>query len=151
MESFMEEPNKSILIKNSLNRSKQALNDAEYNYKDGRNTTALNRIYYAIFYAVMALAYKEGFITSSHTQLMGWFNKKFIYEEKVFEPILNDIYKYAYKQRQESDYNLMTSKELSNEFVAKELQNAKMFIKTIEEYLTKEKDGEIEKKKDLQS
>ena len=74
----MKEPHKRILVKNCLNKSKQALSDAEYNLKDGRDATALNRIYYSIFYSVAALAYKSGFTTSSHSQLMGWFNKKFL-------------------------------------------------------------------------
>ena len=133
----MEESHKVIQIKNSLDKSKQALSDAEYNYKDGRYATVLNRIYYSIFYSVLALAHKEGFSTSSHSQLMGWFNKKFIYEEKVFEPKLNDIYKHAYKERQESDYDILTSGEIPDEYVSQALEKAKLFINTVEEFIRK--------------
>lgn len=135
MEFSMEEPDKNILIKNCLSKSRQAISDAIYNIKDGRQNTALNRIYYSIFYSVMALAYKEGFITSSHSQLMGWFNKKFIYEEKIFDNLLNDIYKHAYKQRQESDYNLIISENIPDNFVRQELKNARLFIKAIKKYI----------------
>ncbi len=133
----MEESHKVILIKNSLDKSKQALSDAEYNYKDERYATTLNRIYYSIFYSVLALAYKEGYTTSRHSQLMGWFNKKFIYEGKVFDPILNDIYKLAYKERQESDYDILTFREIPDEFISQALEKAKLFINTVEEFIRK--------------
>ncbi|MHB8579317.1 MAG: HEPN domain-containing protein [Ignavibacteriaceae bacterium] len=95
----MKEQDKKILIKNCILKSGEALSDAEYNLKDKRYSSALNRIYYAVFYSVMALAYKEGFTTSKHSQWISWFNKKYIYEEKIFDPLLKDIYKHAYKQR----------------------------------------------------
>lgn len=46
-------------------------------------STALNRLYYAIFYAVAALAQKFNFITSKHSQLLGWFNREFIKTGKL--------------------------------------------------------------------
>ena len=39
---------------------------------------ALNRLYYAMFYAVLALALYENFQTSKHAQLLVWFNKHFV-------------------------------------------------------------------------
>ncbi|MBD3308314.1 hypothetical protein GF339_17905 [candidate division KSB3 bacterium] len=38
----------------------------------------MNRIYYAMFYAVSALALLQGFSTSSHAQLRGYFNREFV-------------------------------------------------------------------------
>lgn len=60
-----------ILIKNCIDKSFTALNDVEYLLKDARKGAALNRLYYAIFYMVQALAHKENFVTSKHSQLMG--------------------------------------------------------------------------------
>lgn len=45
--------------------------------------TAVNRIYYGIFYSVLALALSEKFETSKHHQLIGWFNREFIKTGKI--------------------------------------------------------------------
>lgn len=131
----LKEQDKIILIKNCILKAEEALSDAEYNLKDKRYSSAFNRIYYAIFYSVMALAYKEDFTTSKHSQLLSWFNKRFVYEEKIFDSLLKDIYKHAYKQRQESDYNLIVIDEYSDELVLKEMQDAKYFFDTVLKYL----------------
>ncbi|MEI7812430.1 MAG: HEPN domain-containing protein [Ignavibacteria bacterium] len=73
---------KTILINNCINKSREAVEDAEFNFNNERISTALNRIYYSVFYSVLALAYKDDFITSKHLQLKGWFNKKYIYMKR---------------------------------------------------------------------
>ena len=55
-------PDKKIFIENYLDKSKEALIDAEVTINNDRLNNAHNRIYYAIFYAVMALGYLENFI-----------------------------------------------------------------------------------------
>ena len=106
---------KNILVYNSIEKSKQALNDAEYGLKDQRKNLVLNRLYYAIFYSVLALGYNDDFVTSRQNQLMGWFNKKYIYENKIFNKKINEIYKTAYINRQESDYDISELKEIDVE------------------------------------
>jgi uncharacterized protein (UPF0332 family) len=137
MESISEEY-KEILIKNCHSKSIQSFNDAMLGIENNRISMALNRIYYSIFYSVMALAYKDNFISSKHKQLMGWFNKKYIYDEKVFAPGLIDIYKTAYKDRQESDYELVDIKNINIDDIQTALANAKYFIDTIFSYIEKE-------------
>jgi len=39
---------------------------------------AANRIYYAIYYIVSALALKNDFFDIKHNQLLGWFNRNFV-------------------------------------------------------------------------
>ena len=93
------EEHSEILIKNCLLKSQEALNDARFNYENDRFAVSLNRIYYSIFYSVMALGYKDNFITSKHKQLMGWFNKKYIHDEKAFDERLMMIYQKSYNKR----------------------------------------------------
>lgn len=97
---------KEDLINIAVEKSKQAIKSAKDNIENNNLETAQNRIYYALFYIVTALAYKNDFITSKHSQLKGWFNKKFIYEDKVFEPEMIEIYNELYQFRQKSDYDL---------------------------------------------
>ena len=62
LKGFIMVPDKKIFIENYLDKSKEALIDAEVTINNDRLNNAQNRIYYAIFYAVMALGYLENFI-----------------------------------------------------------------------------------------
>jgi len=130
----MPEPNE-ILVQNSIIKSKQALSDAELGLENDRKSLALNRQYYAIFYAVMALGYRNGFTTAKHSQLMGWFNKKFIYQDKTFHVEMNDIYRDAFMNRQEADYELLTASEMTSKQIESLHKDCKYFIETVFEYL----------------
>ena len=103
---------KEDLINIAVEKSNQAIKSAKDNIENNNLETAQNRIYYALFYIVTALAYKNDFITSKHSQLKGWFNKKFIYEDKVFEPEMIEIYNELYQFRQKSDYDLGYTPEI---------------------------------------
>jgi uncharacterized protein (UPF0332 family) len=124
---------KKLFITSFLNKSKEALEDARINLENVRLANALNRIYYAIFYSVVALGYLENFITSKHKQLMGWFNRKFIHEEKIFDQSLYDTYKEAFENRQESDYTIYSV--LDTEEIRINYENAVVFVKKISEYI----------------
>lgn len=98
----MQDDNK-VLIKNWLNKSDIALEDAGKNIEIDSLETAQNRLYYAIFYAVSALAKSENFITSKHGQLLGWFNKNYINTGEI-DRKLAKIYRISFENRQKSDY-----------------------------------------------
>jgi uncharacterized protein (UPF0332 family) len=126
----MEERHKELFIKISLEKSQEAMKFADIAIKENAYTTALNRIYYAIFYVVTALGYKFDYTTSKHIQLKGWFNKKFVYEETIFTPELYEIYNTAFENRQESDYKMTYVAD--EEFVKELFVKAKTFIEQVE-------------------
>ena len=68
--------NTEILIKNCIIKADKALESALILINNRDIDAAFNRIYYSIFYSVLARGYKNNFISSKHRQLMGWFNKK---------------------------------------------------------------------------
>ena len=121
--------NKKILIERWLEKSQAAIKAADDSIINNNLENALNRIYYAIFYVVMALAQKENFNTSKHANLMGWFNKKFVFEDKIFDPKLFEIYKDTFEYRQDSDYDAMYKPNL--EEVKTLLADAKVFVATV--------------------
>ena len=96
-----------ILIQNNLEKSDEAINAAIVLLSNKLSSSALNRIYYAIFYTVSALAEKHDFCTSKHITLMKWFNKKFVYEMKTIDEDMFIIYKKAFKFRQKNDYDTL--------------------------------------------
>lgn len=127
---------KPELIKWYLEKSEQALTAAKDTIKLNHLDNAQNRIYYAIFYIVSTLAFINNFATAKHKQLLGWFNRKFIYEEKIFDKTIIDIYKDAYLKRQKSDYEKMFY--ANKEDVEELLEKAIFFVETVKEYILKE-------------
>ncbi len=99
----MKQHNKSDLVQYRISKSKEASYDAKLALENERYANALNRIYYSIFYIVSALALKYDFSTSKHKQLLGWFNFNFV-KNGLIDHKLNEIYKNAYDNRQEADY-----------------------------------------------
>lgn len=129
----MLESEKNILIQKAFEKADEALKTAELNLNNDLLSAAQNRIYYAIFYAVNALAYKFGFITSKHGQLLSWFNKKFIHEEAIFDIELFKIYKYNFDNRQKSDYDFMYTPQKQD--LELSYKDAQYFIKILKDYI----------------
>jgi len=125
--------NREIFIKNYLEKSREALIDVELSLENNRLFVAQNRIYYAIFYSVMALEYLENFITSKHYPLMGWFNKKFVHEEKIFEKNMFKIYNNAFENRQKSDYSIATEPEKEDVIIS--FKDSKKFVEKVKSYI----------------
>ena len=131
----MREVDRELLVSRALEKSAEAMQTAKLNLDNDLLSSAQNRIYYGIFYAVNALAYKYGFITSKHGQLLSWFNKKFIHEDKVFDKELFKIYKYNFDNRQKSDYDFIY--QPVKEDVELSYQDGMYFIDVIKKYLLK--------------
>ncbi|NLF82970.1 MAG: HEPN domain-containing protein [Candidatus Gastranaerophilales bacterium] len=130
----MKPQHKEILIKNLIYKCDTALEDAKLALDNNRLDNAQNRIYYAIFYIVSALGYKNDFITSKHGQLMGWFNKNFI-KDGIFDIKYGEIYKKTYEYRKKSDYEF-TYKPVK-EKVEKLFEETSEFIEIIKKEVCK--------------
>lgn len=128
----MKQPNDIMLAKYTIEKSDKAL-ETGYKVLDIDMQTAQNRAYYAIFYIVLALGYIDGFKTGKHHQLMGWFNKKYIYQEKLFMPELSKIYSRVMLDRDNFDYIVTT--KLNREEVLNNLEDAKKFIEKVKPYV----------------
>lgn len=124
---------KDILIKIAFEKAEEAVDSAESSIKDGFLSTAQNRIYYAIFYSVLALGYFYDFTSSKHSPYLSWFNKKFVYTEKIFDEKLFKIYKEAYENRKKSDYEF-TWKPVKED-VINDLNDAKFFISEVRKHI----------------
>ena len=122
------------LINNCIEKAKIALADSERNMSESLYV-AQNRNYYAVFYIVLALAYLDNFQTGKHHKLFGWFNKEYIYTNKIFDIKLKDIYQILLINREKTDYGL--TEEPVREQAEKGLIDAKIFVKTVEKYILK--------------
>lgn len=109
-------------------RSEEALRDVKIAIENNSFNLAENRIYYAIFYLISALALKNGFSTKKHKQLMNWFHKEYIGTGIVSSEMWK-IYKKAFDNRLDGDYEDLI--EFNETQVNKDFENLKIFIEEI--------------------
>jgi len=122
------------LVENWLYKADRALKAVKDSLDSDNIETAQNRIYYAIFYTVSALAQSRGFVTSKHGQLIGWFNREFI-KSGIFPREYGELYRNALKYRQETDYtfNSVPDKKLLQSM----FEESQIFIEKVKESLQK--------------
>lgn len=124
---------KDSLVRYRLEQAKEAIDDAVFLFENNRGLrSVVNRIYYAMFYAVLALLVIEPFQGSKHSGVIGYFNKRFI-REGVFPPEAGKYLNLAFEARQESDYKEFS--ELTTENVQELLSHARTFIEEVKKYL----------------
>lgn len=100
----MEERPLSDYIQYKRDRAFEALDDIQKMIDNKMLSAAMNRIYYAGFYNVGALLLLDGFSTSKHRQLIGFFNKEYLKTGKV--PVdIGEILDESYNNRVVADYH----------------------------------------------
>ncbi|MBC8487461.1 MAG: HEPN domain-containing protein [Bacteroidetes bacterium] len=111
------------------------MKDVELLIENERWQSAVNRIYYSMFYMLMALSVKYKFETSKHQQLIGWFNKTFV-KEQIINSKYSKFIKKAYEYRTRGDYNDFIEFEKSD--VLQMFEDMNEFIYEIEKFINKE-------------
>lgn len=94
---------RNILIKYRLEQAHETIDDARLLIDNTKFRSAVNRMYYGMFYSLLALGIKHNYETGKHTKLIGWFNKEFVHTglvDKKYGRIVNR----AYLRRTKGDY-----------------------------------------------
>lgn len=131
----MEKEEKRNLILYRLEQANETIQDVKLLIENERLRSAINRIYYGMFYSLLALGLAHDFETSKHTQLIGWFNKRFIHTG-VFDSKYGKIINKAFNRRTKGDYD--TYIEFEKEIVIEMFEEMKEFISFIETYLNEQ-------------
>ena len=121
----MIEKDKQILINHRIRQAQEALVEISVLIENKFLGLAVNRIYYSIFYAISAVSIKDGFSTSKHKKLLGWFNKNYISNGILPQEFGKMIYA-AYENREKSDYDFLF--EITKEEIKKYFELAKSFV-----------------------
>ncbi len=129
---MIDEEKRNDLILYRIEQSKESIEEAELLIVNLKYRAAINRIYYGMFYSVLALGLKYQFETSKHQQLLGWFNRDFIHTGKI-DIKYGEMIKNAFRSRNKSDYE--TDVVFSNEDVETMFMNMKEFIINMEKFL----------------
>jgi uncharacterized protein (UPF0332 family) len=122
----------AALIRYRLAQAKEALDAAELNLANGLHRSAVNRAYYAMFYAVLALLAARQAETSRHSGAIAQFDQLYVKPTllpKEFSRWLHD----AFLHRQAADYGVELS--VSRDEIDTLLVHAGDFLAGVNEYL----------------
>ena len=128
----VENEDRNNLIRYRLDEAFESIEDVRLLIKHDRLRSAINRIYYGMFYSLLALGLASNFETSKHTQLIGWFNKTFIHPGLI-EPKYGKIINKAYNRRTKGDYEIYI--DFEKDVVVEMFDEMHDFIKRIKEFI----------------
>src|SRR3972149_8858763 len=92
----------------------------------------MNRLYYAMFYAALALLQEKQIGTSKHIGAISLFDKEFI-KAGIFDKGMSKALHRAFELRQKGDY--MEQSEVAQKDVDEMLPEVVNFVKTVKDYL----------------
>lgn len=120
-------------VKYRLQRAKDTIAEVETLIQNKYWNTAINRLYYACFYAVGALLVKHGIETASHSGCRQKFGQLFVQKGKI-DKVLAKHYTELFEKRQKGDYNDFY--DFDEETVLRLYNPSKLFIERLEELIT---------------
>lgn len=121
-------------IRQIVDKADDCLESAVYNMKGGFYDAAVNRSYYAIFDATVALLHAIGVTAKSHKGVQIKFNECFILTQ-ILPESANQILASSFSKRQMGDYDLWS--EITEEEAKKVVEDAAEFIELTKSYLSK--------------
>ncbi len=128
----LNQQDREQLIKYRLEQAKSMIDVVDLLIANNKLPTAVNRIYYGIFYSLLALALKYEYETSKHLQLIGWFNKNFVNTKRInieYGRILRE----AYDNRRSGDYDAYV--EFNKSEVEKLFSDMQKFIYFMDDFI----------------
>jgi uncharacterized protein len=126
---------KNALARYRLQQAAESLGEARYLLTGEKSLrSVVNRIYYGMFYAVLALLIYEPYASSKHTGVLAYFNKRFI-KGNVFPDSMGRSFNKAFEFRQRGDYREYF--ELTKDQVEPLLEESGQFFLLIKSYLEK--------------
>ncbi len=123
------------LIEYRKKRAIETLEEAKILFNNNKLFATVNRIYYSLFYSVIALLLLKNLSSSKHAGVKGLFNKEFI-KTGIIPVVYGEFYNKMFEFRQRGDYEDFV--EFKKEMVEQWLNMAEKFvteiIKTIDSF-----------------
>jgi uncharacterized protein (UPF0332 family) len=113
--------------------ARDALESAQFNFDNGYYGVAINRAYYAYFYAATAMLMTLDLTRSKHSGVMAAFREHFV-KTGLFSVEDSWAYGEAYELRNTTDYEMLGKADESEARTV--VENAGRFIAHCETYLT---------------
>jgi hypothetical protein len=119
-----------------LERANSTLDDARLLLDKGKLNSAINRLYYACFYAVLALLQTKNLSSSKHMGVLSLFSKEFV-KTGIIPKEQGRFYRKLFEYRQEGDYVDFT--EFTQTVGEKLYHNTQGFIREIRKIIEGDK------------
>ena len=119
-----------------IENADESLSVAQLNLDNDFYAAAINRAYYAIFYAANALLATRKLARSKHSGVLATFRQTFI-KSGLLATELSEIYGQVLEDRHEGDYEIITA--TSQEDAVLDLQQARYFVTEVKAWLRKER------------
>ena len=122
-----------ILVKHRIDQAREALNDAKYLVDGKRSSQSIvNRAYYAMFYAALALLQSISKTPSKHSGVISLFDTEFVMKG-TFEKALSKDFHKAFEIRQKTDYKI--TKPTTRDKAIEMYYKAENFVNKVQDYL----------------
>lgn len=123
----------AILVQYRMEQSRASIKDARILLENSTSFFGtVNRSYYAMFYAVLAILQLHEFVPKKHTGAISLFDSEFVLKGTFPKELSKHLHR-AFDLRQSSDYQVTQSVSLEE---AKDvLDKAAVFVKAVEEYI----------------
>lgn len=115
-----------------LKKARECLQIVSSMIEEKHYSFAINRIYYAVFYAVSALVYTKRLYPKSHAGMKALFNREFVLPGLIKHEY-EKFYSAIFAKRLEADY--ATTFEISEANINEYYKEAENFVSLIEEML----------------
>lgn len=124
----------STLVKARLRQAQNALGAGQILLDQGLYSDSINRAYYAMFYAVLALLVTRQLGTSKHKGVISLFDREFV-KTGIFSKEMSMGLHHTFEQRLEADYADLIEPSLED---ARECSvQAGNFVRQVKAYLEK--------------
>ncbi len=120
------------LLHYRLKQAHETLHEADILFRESALRGAINRAYYAMFYAVLALLATKQIGTSKHSGVLALFDREFV-KTGLFPRELSRSLHLAFDRRQTYDYGEMTP--ITQQIAKETLTDARAFVMAVETYL----------------
>jgi uncharacterized protein len=129
--------NRKALIEYRLSQARDSILEADVLSQSGMSRrSVMNRLYYAMFYAVLALLQEKELGTSKHSGAIALFDREFVKTGSFPKEMSKGLHR-AFELRQKGDY--MEETEVSADDVAEIRSMAARFVESAERFLLSNK------------
>jgi uncharacterized protein (UPF0332 family) len=121
-----------------LQQAGTALDDARFLVEGNRSSQSIvNRAYYAMFYAALALLETIGRVPSKHAGVISLFDTEFVLKGELPKDLSKDFHK-AFELRQVSDYRII--EPCSADKAVEAVEKATRFVDAVAAYVGRSAD-----------
>lgn len=132
MKHKMDQESIDALVEYRIQRSKETLSESKLMIESGYLNGAINRLYYACYYIVNALLFKNGITTQTHAGTKQMLGLHFVLTGKL-SPKDSSVFATLFEKRHSSDYDDFAYYD--RDTVEQLFPRAAEFIETIEKLI----------------